>query len=64
METRDDETLVLVYFDRLERDETCFDVSVIKMFEVTNLKPGSIAVYDCWDPSKTSREFFKNLSEL
>jgi len=63
METRDDDTLVLVYYEWLERDETCFDMSVIKMFDVTNLKPGSIAVYDCWDPSRKSREFFKNLSD-
>lgn len=63
METRDDDTLVLVYYEWLERDETCFDMSVIKMFDVTNLKPGSITVYDCWDPSRMSREFFKDLSD-
>lgn len=63
METRDDDTLVLVYYEGLERAETCFEMSVIKMFDVTNLKPGSIRVNDCWDPSRMSREFFKNLSD-
>lgn len=47
---------VTFYVDEFTRRETCFDFRVIRQVDVENVKPGTVKVYDYYQPEYFSTQ--------
>ena len=45
-------TLVVIYFDNLGTDKVCVNVYAYRSFEVDDLKPSAVTVFDYYDTCK------------
>ncbi|XP_013104374.2 CD109 antigen isoform X1 [Stomoxys calcitrans] len=60
VETKNDDTVVVVYFDSLVAGEpTCFDVSADKSHEVDALKPAAITIYDYYNAEQRATIYYE-----
>jgi CD109 antigen len=58
-ETRDGDTGVVIYFDKIGREQVCPTVKSYRTFKVAKQKPVAVKVYDYYDLTKTSRIFYE-----
>uniref|UniRef100_A0A6G1SQR0 TEP1-F n=1 Tax=Aceria tosichella TaxID=561515 RepID=A0A6G1SQR0_9ACAR len=58
IETADGETRVLVYLDRVTRDELCFTVPAHRSSKVANNKPVPVTIYDYYKRNQAARIFY------
>lgn len=54
VETQKRNTVVIIYFDYLDRREVCPTLHAYKVVKVTNHKPVPVIMYDYYDNGKTS----------
>jgi CD109 antigen len=59
VETQEGETRVLVYLDRVGRDELCFTVPAHRSSRVANNKPVPVTIYDYYRREQAARIFYK-----
>uniref|UniRef100_A0A336LNM3 CD109 antigen n=1 Tax=Culicoides sonorensis TaxID=179676 RepID=A0A336LNM3_CULSO len=59
VETKDGDTNVILYFDNLERKETCPTIRAFRTHKVAKQKPAAVVVYDYYDNSRQARMFYK-----
>lgn len=50
---------VIVYFDRIDKEEMCFVVPAYRNYKVANQKPVPVEVYDYYNLAKSSRMFYQ-----
>lgn len=60
VETKDDDTVVVMYFDGLSKTEICPTLNAFRTHKVANQKPAPVTVYDYYDNSK----YFISLNEI
>ncbi|KAJ6649478.1 CD109 antigen [Pseudolycoriella hygida] len=58
LETRNDDTQIVLYFERLTTEKLCSPVKAIRSHKVAHQKPAAIAVYDYYDTTRKSRVFY------
>lgn len=49
VETKDDDSVVVVYFDHLERREVCPTLDAFRTQRVANQIPAAVTLYDYYD---------------
>lgn len=59
VDATDGETKVIIYLNRVTRDELCFTVPAHRSTRVSNNKPVPVSIYDYYDRSKTARIFYE-----
>ncbi|XP_063696587.1 CD109 antigen-like isoform X3 [Culicoides brevitarsis] len=59
VETKDGDTNVVLYFDNLERKETCPTIRAFRTHKVAKQKPAAVVVYDYYDNSRQARMFYQ-----
>ncbi|XP_027197274.2 thioester-containing protein 2 isoform X1 [Dermatophagoides pteronyssinus] len=59
VDTANNDGTVIVYFDRVTRDELCITVPAHRTHHVANNKPVPVTIYDYYDRSKLSRIFYE-----
>lgn len=59
VDTADGETKVLVYLDKVTRDEICFTVPAHRSTKVSNNKPVPVTIYDYYDRKQAARIFYE-----
>ncbi|KAE8748691.1 Thioester-containing protein [Frankliniella occidentalis] len=59
VETKDQDTVIVLYFDKMETKDYCVDVSAIRTHLVSNQKPVPVTVYDYYDQSRRARVFYE-----
>lgn len=52
VETKDSDTMVVLYFDNLNSTELCPTLSAYRTHKVANQKPAPVIIYDYYDNSK------------
>lgn len=52
VETKNGETVAVIYFDSLTSESVCPVVKAYKTHRVAQLKPAAVVVYDYYDDSK------------
>lgn len=52
VETKEGDTVVIMYFDNLDRNEVCPTLTAYRTHKVANQKPAPVTVYDYYDNSK------------
>lgn len=52
VETKDGETVVVVYFDDIDTDKLKLDFKAVRSHKVAELKPAPILIYDYYDNCK------------
>lgn len=58
VETRNDETQIVLYFERLTTAIICPKVRAVRVHKVAHQKPAAIVVYDYYDTTRKSRAFY------
>jgi len=59
IETQEGDTNVIIYFDRIDGEETCVNVPAFRNHKVANQKPVPVKVYDYYDLAKSARMFYE-----
>lgn len=59
IDTANGDTNVVIYFDRITRNEVCVTVPAHRTFKVANHKPVPVTLYDYYDRSQTARVFYE-----
>ncbi|KAK3909558.1 CD109 antigen [Frankliniella fusca] len=59
VETKDQDTVIVLYFDKMETKEYCTDVSAVRTHFVSNQKPVPVTAYDYYDQSRRARVFYE-----
>ncbi|KAH8353268.1 hypothetical protein KR084_009879, partial [Drosophila pseudotakahashii] len=63
VQTKNEESVVMVYFESLAKNENkCIPIEAFRAFEVTNLKPSTVVIYDNYGRKAT--EYYQFESEL
>lgn len=60
IETKDAETMVVVYFDDITSTRVCPSFKAFKTHSVANLKPAPVVIYDYYDNCKHPVKVFQN----
>ncbi|XP_062547424.1 thioester-containing protein 1 allele R1-like isoform X4 [Armigeres subalbatus] len=58
VELKDGDTVVVMYFDSLDRNELCPTVSAFRTHKVAKQKPAPVVIYDYYDNSRIARQFY------
>uniref|UniRef100_A0A1S4J5E6 CD109 antigen n=1 Tax=Culex quinquefasciatus TaxID=7176 RepID=A0A1S4J5E6_CULQU len=58
MELKDGDTIVVLYFDSLDRNELCPTISAFRTHKVAKQKPAPVVIYDYYDNSRIARQFY------
>ncbi|XP_065072649.1 thioester-containing protein 1 allele S3-like isoform X6 [Ochlerotatus camptorhynchus] len=58
VELKDGDTIVVMYFDSLDRNELCPTVSAFRTHKVAKQKPAPVVIYDYYDNSRIARQFY------
>ncbi|KAJ6649480.1 CD109 antigen [Pseudolycoriella hygida] len=58
LETRNDDTQIVLYLERLTTEKLCPAVRAIRSHKVAHQKPAAIIVYDYYDTTRKSRVFY------
>lgn len=58
VELKDGDTIVVLYFDSLDRNEICPTVSAFRTHKVAKQKPAPVVIYDYYDNSRIARQFY------
>ncbi|XP_058816280.1 thioester-containing protein 1 allele R1-like, partial [Topomyia yanbarensis] len=58
VELKDGDTIVVLYFDSLDRKEICPTVSAFRTHKVAKQKPAPVVIYDYYDNSRIARQFY------
>lgn len=59
VDTSDGDTKVMVYLDRVTRDEICFTVPAHRTTKVANNRPVPVQIYDYYDRQQVARIFYE-----
>lgn len=59
VETKNGDTVVILYFDEMNRQEYCPTVSAFRTHKVAKQKPVSVSIYDYYDSSRRARVFYE-----
>nr|CAD7424613.1 unnamed protein product [Timema monikensis] len=59
VETKDGDTVLLLYFDKMTRQEYCPTVSAFRTHKVAKQKPVPVTIYDYYDSSRRARVFYE-----
>ncbi|XP_055641122.1 thioester-containing protein 1 allele R1-like isoform X6 [Toxorhynchites rutilus septentrionalis] len=59
VELKDDDTIVVLYFDSLDRNELCPTISAFRTHKVAKQKPAPVVIYDYYDNSRIARQFYE-----
>ncbi|XP_018316790.1 CD109 antigen isoform X1 [Mycetomoellerius zeteki] len=59
VETRNGDTMVILYFDKMVKQEYCPTVSAFRTHKVAKQKPVPVSVYDYYDSSRKARAFYE-----
>ncbi|KAI8125140.1 CD109 antigen [Lucilia cuprina] len=59
VETQKRNTVVIIYFDYLDRREVCPTLHAYKVVKVTNHKPVPVIMYDYYDNVRRARQFYR-----
>lgn len=59
VETKDQDTVIVLYYDKMETKEYCTEVSAIRTHFVSNQKPVPVTVYDYYDQTRRARVFYE-----
>nr|XP_033333659.1 complement C4-like [Megalopta genalis] len=59
VETKDGDTVVILYFDKMDRREYCPTVSAFRTHKVAKQKPVPVTIYDYYDSSRKARVFYE-----
>lgn len=49
METKEGDTLVIIYFDDIDTNEICPEIEAYRTHDVAEQKPSPIIIYDYYD---------------
>ncbi|XP_037031071.1 CD109 antigen-like [Bradysia coprophila] len=58
LETRNDDTQIILYFEHLTTVQICPQIKAIRTHKVAHQKPAAIVVYDYYDTARKSRVFY------
>ncbi|XP_052563229.1 thioester-containing protein 1 allele R1-like isoform X9 [Culex pipiens pallens] len=58
VELKDGDTIVVLYFDSLDRNELCPTISAFRTHKVAKQKPAPVVIYDYYDNSRIARQFY------
>lgn len=56
-ETKNSDTIAIVYFENIGRNELKISIRGVQAIEVNDLKPASITVYDYYDSCECKKNF-------
>lgn len=59
VETKDGDTIVVLYFDKMDRHEYCPTISAFRTHKVAKQKPVPVSIYDYYDSSRRARVFYE-----
>ncbi|XP_029178168.1 CD109 antigen-like isoform X2 [Nylanderia fulva] len=59
VETKNGDTMVVLYFDKMIKEEYCPTVSAFRTHKVAKQKPVPVSVYDYYDSSRRARVFYE-----
>ncbi|XP_049951328.1 CD109 antigen-like isoform X5 [Schistocerca serialis cubense] len=59
VETKDGDTVVVLYFDKMTRQEYCPTISAYRTHKVAKQKPVPVSIYDYYDSSRRARVFYE-----
>lgn len=59
VETKDGDTVVVLYFDKMTRQEYCPTISAYRTHKVAMQKPVPVSIYDYYDSSRRARVFYE-----
>ncbi|XP_011255612.1 CD109 antigen isoform X2 [Camponotus floridanus] len=59
VETRNGDTMVVLYFDKMIKEEYCPTVSAFRTHKVAKQKPVPVSIYDYYDSSRRARVFYE-----
>nr|XP_034179672.1 CD109 antigen-like isoform X1 [Osmia lignaria]XP_034179683.1 CD109 antigen-like isoform X1 [Osmia lignaria]XP_034179692.1 CD109 antigen-like isoform X1 [Osmia lignaria]XP_034179702.1 CD109 antigen-like isoform X1 [Osmia lignaria]XP_034179708.1 CD109 antigen-like isoform X1 [Osmia lignaria] len=59
VETKNGDTVVILYFDEMNRYEYCPTVSAFRTHKVAKQKPVPVSIYDYYDSSRRARVFYE-----
>jgi len=59
IDTSDGDTNVIIYMDRITRDELCLTVPAHRNYKVANHKPVPVTVYDYYNRQQSARMFYE-----
>ncbi|XP_071630313.1 thioester-containing protein 1 allele R1-like [Temnothorax longispinosus] len=59
VETRNGDTMVVLYFDKMVKEEYCPTESAFRTHKVAKQKPVPVSVYDYYDSSRRARAFYE-----
>ncbi|KAL5290639.1 CD109.2 family protein [Megaselia abdita] len=58
VETKNEDTIVVIYFDSLTKADVSLDVCAMRTHQVEELKKSSVLIYDYYDNTKAAKEFY------
>ncbi|VVC42395.1 Alpha-2-macroglobulin, thiol-ester bond-forming,Alpha-macroglobulin, receptor-binding,Alpha-2- [Cinara cedri] len=59
VETKDGDSVVMLYFDKMTAEEYCPTISAYRTHKVAKQKPVPVTVYDYYDQSRRARVFYE-----
>jgi CD109 antigen len=59
VETKNGDTMVVLYFDKMIKEEYCPTVSAFRTHKVAKQKPVPVSIYDYYDSSRRARVFYE-----
>ncbi|XP_032689989.1 CD109 antigen-like isoform X2 [Odontomachus brunneus] len=59
VETKNGDTMVVLYFDKMVKQEYCPTVSAFRVHKVAKQKPVPVSIYDYYDSSRRARVFYE-----
>ncbi|XP_014472781.1 PREDICTED: CD109 antigen-like isoform X2 [Dinoponera quadriceps] len=59
VETKNGDTMVVLYFDKMIQQEYCPTVSAFRVHKVAKQKPVPVSIYDYYDSSRRARVFYE-----
>ncbi|XP_055599427.1 thioester-containing protein 1 allele R1-like isoform X10 [Uranotaenia lowii] len=59
VELKDGDTIVVLYFDSLDRNELCPTISAFRTHKVAKQKPAPVMIYDYYDNTRIARQFYE-----
>ncbi|XP_021920080.1 CD109 antigen-like isoform X2 [Zootermopsis nevadensis] len=59
VETKNGDTVVMLYFDKMTKQEYCPTVSAFRTHKVAKQKPVPVTIYDYYDSSRRARVFYE-----
>ncbi|XP_031630826.1 CD109 antigen-like isoform X2 [Contarinia nasturtii] len=59
VETKNGDTIVVIYFDHLTRKELCPTLDAFRTQKVAKQRPAAVTIYDYYDNSRRARQFYK-----